>query len=318
MLDGHFKMKRAHLIANVKSGKGLGAQLPQQAQAIADELGVQLVIYAANTAKEFESEIKRAIQSAIEDKGVVIAAGGDGTIRSVAQQAAHKDVDFAAVGIGTFNFFARGHKIPEDPEQALRLAMTGKTRAVRLGDVNGNVFLINASLGRYAKSIRDREASTKKFGRRRIVVVISTLMSLLKHDRGLDVRMTVDGQKMNVRTPMIFVGNNALQLRDLAFDVSRCMKQNLLAIVMMKPVRPLGMLKILLHGVTKTIEKDENVDSFCAADLEIVTKRKSMDVALDGEMFHLSSPFHIQSMPGALRMVVPDEPSVAAETQGNQ
>lgn len=299
-------MRRAHLIANVKSGKGLGAALPEMAQKIADELGIQLLIHAANSAEEFPAMIRRAVQSAVEDRGVVIAAGGDGTIRGVAQEAAHKDVDFAAVGIGTFNFFARGHRIPEDPEQALRLAFTGRTRAVRLGEVNGHVFLINASLGRYAKSIREREQNTKIFGRRRIVAILSTLRSLLRRDRLLDVRMVVDGQPHRERTPMIFIGNNALQLRDLAFDVSRCMKQDLLAVVTMKPVSSLEMLRIFWRGITRTIEKEENVDSYCAADLEIATKRKSMDVALDGELFHMQSPFHVTALPGALRMVVPD------------
>lgn len=299
-------MKRAHLIANVKSGRGLGAEIPELAQKVADELGVQLVIHAANTPEEFPAMIKRAVQSAVEDRGVVIAAGGDGTIRGVAQEAAHRDVTFAVVGIGTFNFFARGHRIPEDPEAALRLALTGRTRAVRLGEVNGHVFLINASLGRYAKSIREREQNTKIFGRRRIVAVLSTLRSLLRRDRLLHARLIVDGKPHVERTPMIFVGNNALQLRDLAFDVSRCMRRDLLAVVTMKPVGSLEMLHIFWRGITKTIEREENVESYCAAELEIETRRQSMDVALDGEIFHLRSPFRITALPAALRMVVPD------------
>lgn len=307
-------MKRVHLIANVKSGKGMGAEVPVLAQKVADEVGAQLIIHSANSAEEFQPMIKRAVQSAVEDQGIVIAAGGDGTIRGVAQEAAHKDVTFAAVGIGTFNFFARGHNIPEDPEAALRLAMTGNTRAVRLGEVNGEVFLINASLGRYAKSIRDREQNTAIWGRRRIVAVFSTLRALLRPDRLLDIRMIVDGKPRHERTPMIFVGNNALQLRDLAFDVSRCMRQDLLAVVTMKPVRTYEMLRILWRGITHTIEKEENVDSYCAADLEIHTRRKSMDVALDGELFHMQQPFKIVSLPGALRMVVPEpEPQKPTE-----
>lgn len=298
-------MKRAHLIVNVKSGRGLGAELPAMAQKVADENGVQLVVHAANTAEEFAAVIRRAVASAREDRGIVIAAGGDGTIRGVAQEAAHQDVDFAVVGIGTFNFFARGHQIPEDPEEALRLAMTGGTLPVRLGDINGHVFLINASMGRYAKSIRDREQNTRRFGRRRIVVIFSMIKAFLRRDRLLDVRMNVDGRIHHERTPMIFIGNNALQLRDLAFDVSRCMKRDLLAVVTVKPVRPIEMLRIVWRGITKTIEKEENVESYCAADLEIATRRKSMDVALDGEIFHLQSPFRIKALPGALRMVVP-------------
>lgn len=300
-------MKTAHLIANTKSGRGVGETLPAVAQKICDELGYQLKIYGGTTPEQFEKQIDLAISHATEDNGVVIAAGGDGTIRRVAQKASGQPVRFAVVGIGTFNFFARNHRIPEDPEAALRLALTGECRPVRLGEMNSHVFLINASLGIYAKSIREREQSTKRFGRHRITVIISTMISLLKPQRLLDIQMTVNGQTKRLLTPMVFIGNNALQLRDLDLDVASCMKANLLAVVLLKPVAPLEMLGILFRGTTKTINNEKNVESFCASHITISSSRKSCEVALDGEMFHLQTPLTIAAKPNALTMVLPPQ-----------
>ncbi len=302
------RMQQAHLIANVKSGRGTGSDIPAMAQRICDELDIQLAIYSGSTADQFDKQIGIAVDRAQEDGGVVIAAGGDGTLRSVAEKAAGLPVRFAAVPIGTFNFFARNHRIPDDPESALRLALTGTTRKVRLGEINGRIFLINASVGLYARSIREREASTSRFGRNRFVAIVSTMRSMLKPQRLLQVELDVDGVIKPFTTPSIFIGNNKLQLSDLAFNVAGCMNDDRLGVVLMKPVRKREIGLMLVRGITKTIDSETNIDTFCVSRMTINTFRKSHDVALDGEMFHLQSPLEVVVRPQHLTMVLPPLP----------
>jgi diacylglycerol kinase family enzyme len=296
-------VKHAHLIANSKSGRGKGGALAEDARTICAELGYELINY--DTSDDFDKQIKTAVKKAEEDGGVVIAAGGDGTIRAVAQEAAEKNVRFAVVPIGTFNFFARTHKIPEDHIEALRLALTADTRPVRLGEVNGHIFLINASLGLYAKAIREREQMTSRFGRHRLVVIISTIMSLLNQHRLLKVDLVADGKLNQLRTPMIFIGNNALQLRDLSLSVARCMKLDLLAVVMMKPLTKMETLRIIWRGFTKTLEDDQKLDTFCVDELVIHTRHESHEIALDGELFRVKSPLKVRTLPKVLNLVLP-------------
>lgn len=299
-------MKILHLIANTKSGKGRGAEIPGLARAACAEHGAQLVHHASVTPTEFATEIKEAVRQAGSDGGIVVAAGGDGTLRAVAEECVKAGVTFAAVPMGTFNLFARGHRIPEDPSEALRLALTGRARGVRLGQINGHVFLINASLGLYAKAIHERKARTLRWGRNRIVVVISTILSLLSKHRLLDVEMVREGERRRLRTPMIFIGNNALQLRDLKMDVAACMKENRLALVLLKPVRKLEILRVIFRGILKTLEKDSKLDTFCVDELTIHTSKPRQHVALDGEMFKLVSPFRVRALPECLNMILPE------------
>lgn len=296
---------RAHLIANRKSGKGKGATLPEEAKAICDELGWELVEYKIEDASDFIKQAQAAVKAATDDGGVVIAAGGDGTIRGVAQEAHGKHVRFAAVPCGTFNFFARGHKIPEDHMEAFRLALTGQDVPVRLGKVNEHIFLINASIGLYAKAIREREQRTSRYGRNRLVVIFSTMASLLAKHLLLKVDLVAGGQVTNVKTPMIFIGNNALQLRDLAMSGARCMKLDLLAVIMMKPLTKLETLRVIARGVLKTLEKEDRLDTFCVDELTIHTRRPTHEIALDGEIIVMKSPFRVQSLPGILRLIKP-------------
>ena len=301
--------RRVHLIANSRSGHGKGATLVEQAEAICKELSYELVHHKTDDPKDFDNQCKIAVAEAEADGGIVIAAGGDGTIRGVAQAAHGKNVRFAAVPCGTFNFFARTHQIPEEPELAFRMALTNEARPVRLGIVNGNIFLINASLGLYAKAIREREMRTSRYGRNRLVVIISTIMSILSKHLLLKVDLVIDGQVKTVRTPMIFIGNNALQLRDLAMKVARCMKVDSLAVVMMKPLTKFEALRIIVRGFFKTLENDEKLESFCVDELTIHTRRPSHDIALDGEIIRMDSPLRIRALPGALNLVLPNPQS---------
>lgn len=299
-------MKRVHLVANTKSGKGKGADLPAIAQAICDELGYYLVLYgSAQNKEEFNADIRRAVRAALDDDSMVVAAGGDGTIRSVAQEAAEQGVRFGAVAIGTFNFFARNHGLPEDPEQGFRAVLSGVPTPVRLGEVNGHVFLINATIGLYAKSISEREKRTKFWGRNRFVATVSTLISFFKKPKLMKAELETEKGIVRVSTPMIFIGNNDLQLENLSFNVAKRLLKDELAVILFKPVTRPQLLRILFRTLLGKAEQDPEVESFGTKRLTITTKRQSHDVALDGEMFHMPIPICIQAMPKSLLLMIP-------------
>jgi diacylglycerol kinase (ATP) len=70
----------------------------------------------------------RALEAGVD---VVIAAGGDGTVRSVAAGLRGRGMPLGLVPLGTGNLFARNLDIPvNDPFDAVVLALTGMDRAV--------------------------------------------------------------------------------------------------------------------------------------------------------------------------------------------
>ena len=65
---------------------------------------------------------------------VVIAVGGDGTVRTVASAVANSGRSMAVVPIGTGNLFARNMGIPlDDPERALEVAISDAAIEVDMG-----------------------------------------------------------------------------------------------------------------------------------------------------------------------------------------
>jgi diacylglycerol kinase family enzyme len=298
--------RRLHLIANSKSGRGHGASLTEIAQRLCAEHGAELLTYEIDSPEELEPAAKKAVDKSVDENDIVVAAGGDGTLRTVAEVMRGSKASYAVIPCGTFNYFARSHRIPEDHEAAVRLALTGTAKPIRLGEINGRTFVINASLGLYAKAIQEREAKRKVFGRFRIVSILSTLNTMLRRHKTLHVKLSADHFTREIKTPMIFIGNNALQLRNLSLSVADCFKAQKLAVVTLKPVKGFEMLRVFAKGALKNLENEERLEQFCTETLVIHTKRKHHDVALDGEMFQLESPFEVKAVVGEVKMITPD------------
>jgi len=76
-------------------------------------------------------QARRAVELGAD---VVVACGGDGTVRAVATALAHTKASLAIVPLGTGNLFARNLNVPlADPSAALRLALEGEDIPVDVG-----------------------------------------------------------------------------------------------------------------------------------------------------------------------------------------
>jgi diacylglycerol kinase family enzyme len=106
---------------------------------------------------ELEKLAKRAVEEAGKNPGIIVAAGGDGTINTVAGAVAGTNLPFGVVPLGTFNFFARNLGIPLEAVAATQALLDGHTRPLHIARVNGKVFLINSSVGLYRRLQEERE-----------------------------------------------------------------------------------------------------------------------------------------------------------------
>ena len=77
----------------------------------------------------------------------IVVCGGDGTIAPAAALAAEHGIPLAVVATGTANDFARAYELPEDPADAVALALAGRVRRVDLGRMDGRPFVNVASAG---------------------------------------------------------------------------------------------------------------------------------------------------------------------------
>ena len=250
----------------------------------------------------------RAVARAQAENGVVVAAGGDGTINAVAGAVLRSQCPFGVLPQGTFNYFGRANAIPQDTRAAAVALLGASISPVSVGEVNGRVFLVNASLGLYPQLLEDREAWKKQFGRSRLVAFASGLATLFKARRQLRLEIELAGQTKQVRTPTLFVGNNHLQLAQVGIDEAHTQAVNdgALAAISVRPIGTPALLWLLVRGMIGRLGDAENIDSFSFRRLTVAMRGKHrVKVATDGEIVWMTLPLSFQVADTPLLLMVP-------------
>lgn len=251
---------------------------------------------------------RRAVGLAQARQGVVVAAGGDGTINAVAAVVLASGCPFGVLPQGTFNYFGRAHAIPQDTAAAARALLGARIEAVQAGQVNGRLFLVNASLGLYPQLLEDREAWKQQLGRSRFVAFLSGIATLLQSRKQLHLQIESAGKAVALRTPTLFVGNNHLQLArvGIAEQQADAVEQGQLAAIVVRPIGTLALFGLLLRGLLGQLGEADNIDSFSFRRLTVTPRGvKRIKVATDGEIAWMQTPLVFEVAPQPLLLLVP-------------
>ena len=248
---------------------------------------------------------------AVAGGGVLVAAGGDGTINTVAAEAVEAGCPFGVLPQGTFNYFGRTHGIPEDLGEAVQALLTARVQPVQVGQVNDRIFLVNASIGLYPQIIEEREADKKQFGRSRLVALLSMIKTALGRSQYLRIHMELEGKVHTMRTAMLFVGNNSLQMEQLGImPLSSALEDGKLAAIAPKSVGRLGMMGLMLRGAIGKLGGASNLVAFSFKSLGVKQRtlygtRRKIKVATDGEVCQLDTPLRFRVLNGQLLLMKP-------------
>ncbi|WBY02281.1 diacylglycerol kinase family protein [Ramlibacter tataouinensis] len=240
--------------------------------------------------------------------GALVAVGGDGTLNTVAQAAWRHECPLGVLPQGTFNLFGREHGIPQELEAAAHALLRARTEPVQVGEVNGRLFLVNASLGLYPQLLQDREAFKQQFGRHRWVAVMAGLKTLFEWRRQLTLEIELDGERTVLRTPTLFVGNNRLQLQRIGMEpaIADRVGEGRLAALIARPIGSGAMAWLMLKGAFGRLGDPEQIDSFAFRTLTVrVLGRRRVRVAADGEVGVLEAPLHFSVAARSLRLLLP-------------
>ncbi len=251
---------------------------------------------------------RQAVILAQARRGVVVAAGGDGTINAVAGAVLGSGCPFGVLPQGTFNYFGRDNAISQDTRKAALALLDAHISPVQAGQVNGRLFLVNASVGLYPQILEDREVWKQQLGRSRFVAFLSGMATLLQSRHQLRLQIESAGQAASLRTPTLFVGNNRLQLTRAGIDAqhAEAVAEGQLAAVAVRPIGTLALFGLLVRGVLGRLGDAENIRSFTFRRLTVMPRgMKRIKVATDGEIVWLQTPLIFEVAQEALLLMVP-------------
>jgi len=277
------------------------------------ESGHRVQFHLIDKADDIEATIAQAKQACEADGGVLVAAGGDGTINATASAAAGSEIPFAVVPMGTFNYFARDIGMPADPKDAALAIAGGTVQPFHIARINGHPFLVNASIGLYVKLIQNREKYRGTLGGRRAAAVVSGLLTALRGHAAMALDMKVDGKQRSLRTALVFLGKNYLQLKNLDFDIAEGIAAGQVGVIVLRDAAPRTLLGLAWRALRGRPEDTPKLHAFCTESLEIKPRRARIDVVLDGEIMTLKSPLKVTIDKNALQLVRPHPADSEAE-----
>ncbi|MFD5601226.1 diacylglycerol/lipid kinase family protein [Leucobacter sp. NPDC058333] len=195
-----------------------------------------------------------ATRQAIADgANVVLASGGDGTIRAVSEALRGTGIPLAVIPQGTGNLLARNLGAPlTKVDDVVRAAFTGSNRAIDLGIVRivredesetEHVFLVLAGMGLDARAISATKSTLKK--RLGWLAYVDAGVRTIIKDRPLQIHYSIDRspvKPLSVFTVMI--GNCGLMPGGVLLIPEAKLDDGKLDVVALHPLGPFSWLRI--------------------------------------------------------------------------
>jgi YegS/Rv2252/BmrU family lipid kinase len=289
------------VVLNASSGHGAAVKVASQLTDTFEAAGREARITLAKRSHQLRDAVQRAVESGPE---TLVVGGGDGTVNIGASAAVERGITLGVLPLGTLNHFARDVGLPLDLEQATRVILEGIVCKVDVGEVNGRIFLNNASLGVYPAVVRLREKYRATLGGKWIAAFWAAL-AVLRRRPFLAVRVQVEGQAVVRRTPLVLVSNNEYRGSGIHAGTRESLAHGRLGLYVLNAQQRQGLLRLAFQVLLQGAERVKELDFFTVEEVAVETRRRRLQLAVDGEVFTVESPLHYRVRPAALHLLVP-------------
>ncbi|WP_208972046.1 diacylglycerol/lipid kinase family protein [Kineococcus rubinsiae] len=248
---------------------------------------------------------------------IVLACGGDGTVRAVAESMTGTGVPMGLLPAGTGNLLARNLDLPHtDLARALDVTFSAPDHAVDVGwlevdrtgsdrDPERHLFLVMAGLGFDAAMMAGVEDRLK----RRIgygAYVVSGVRAL--YGPQAKVRMRVeDGETASLRTRGIIVGNCGKLTKNLVLMPDARIDDGYLDAVVLSPRGGIGWGEVFFAILTRDRKGQRRVQHSRGRSVEVWCEQPQ-EVQLDGDPIGPARRLRMEVEPGVLLVRTPTVP----------
>jgi diacylglycerol kinase family enzyme len=295
------------LILNEAAGSMNGERDAVTAPDLIEALRAQGILVTPRNAPP--RQLCRTLQSAVNERPeAIFVGGGDGSISAAAGCLAGSNVALGVLPLGTLNHFARDLGLPLDWTKAVAALGRGQVRGVDVGEVNGNVFINNCSLGSYPEAVRKRDALRHTHGSGKWWAMFVATFAVFCRLRRMRLQIEIDGKRVGLRTPFVFIGNNAYSGRVFAHSLRPRLDEGRLWLYTTHAHRRLEVLHLAWQTLVRRIDAADALETHSVQAATIVSENgRDLPIAADGELLDLKPPLHFKVRPGALRVIVPAE-----------
>ena len=293
--------RRYHVFLNKEAGSV--GETDQEANDIADEFGeagVEATVVAVEP-QRLADAMREAWKPGTD---AIVIAGGDGTVNCAAAVAVESNIVLGVLPMGTFNHFAKDLGMPDDLSGAIRFLAEADVVAVDVGEVNGRVFVNNASIGVYPEMVGEREDIRRRRGwgklRAAPLAIVHTLRRLPVHR----LRLTVDDSPpAEITTPLLFIGNGLFDEFGVRVGQRTSLSDHRLGAYVIVTSSRWRLITNAFRARVGGIEAAAQMQRLAGETLVVDSDEALLEVALDGEPTDLRVPLQFRSRAGALHVL---------------
>jgi len=264
-------MRSFRVLVNPISGGGRAPRAVATIERILVDAGAEVVVETSRSAEQSRA----AVADAVAQGQVVVAAGGDGMLASIAGSVVESGGTLGIVPSGRGNDFARMLRLSDDPEKVAHVLLEGDPTPVDVIDAGGTVVLgsLYSGVDSLASEIVDRSRRLPSA----LQYPYAAVRSLLTYDPA-EFTITVDGEVHRHAAYNVVVANSGYYGKGMHIAPGADVHDGLLDVVVIPAASRLRMVGWLpkvydgthvelpqvtvLHGREVTVTADREVVAY--------------------------------------------------------
>lgn len=227
----------------------------------------------------------------------VVAIGGDGTLKMVAELLMNTDIKIGLLPAGSANGMAKEFGLPDDLDKCLKILAEGKAKNIDLISINNDISIHLSDIGLNAQLVKYFEESNQrgKWG------YIREVWKVLLNKKELKVQLTVNGKPVFRKAFMVVIANACRYGTGAIINPKGNLTDGLFEIIIIKKISFWEFTKMFIgyRGFNK-----DKTEIFQLSETKI-SVQGSGGFQIDGEYKGAVHKVEAKILPKALKVIVP-------------
>ena len=292
--------REVHLVLNPAADKGRSQARRGLVSRFLEERGVAAIWHLTRGRGHAGS-----IVGGLSDGSRVVAAGGDGTVREVAAACVGRELVMGVLPLGSGNDYVKALGVGTDLRRALEVVVGGKVRVVDAGEVNGIRFNNGLGIGfdaEVAAGVAEAPAQLGGTGR-----YMWSVGRLLWGFRCHEATLRLDGGAVvEAKTILVAAALGTTYGARFRLAPEARLDDGLFDVIWSEEVNRAEVLRLIPAALGGTLLKHPKVHLARTRELGVELAEK-VPAHVDGEILGSTRVFRARVLPGALRVLAPDD-----------
>ncbi len=237
--------------------------------------------------------LKGIINKSMADR--VVAVGGDGTIKLVAESLLRSEIPIGIIPAGSANGMAKELGIPLAANDALEVAVNGSPKMIHAVSVNNELCIHLADIGFNAYLVKKFDTLPQ----RGMLGYAKAAWKALWSHRKMEVAFEISGKKIISEAAMVVIANATMYGTGVKINPEGRLDDELFEVVLVKKYAVMEILKLKFTSMSMN---PQNIELFQTSSLSIKTKHPA-HFQVDGEYLGKVRSVEAKLIINAIRIV---------------